>query len=58
MDKPSELAMKIAAAITDEYSVGNSSAFCDEVDWDRADEEDIARIVDRILNEWEGKRLS
>jgi hypothetical protein len=47
---PSELAMKIALAITAEYSVGNSSVFCDEGDWDSATDEELAELIDKVLS--------
>jgi hypothetical protein len=46
---PSELAMKIAKAIKDEYSVGVSSTFCDESDWDELSVNDLAELIDKVL---------
>lgn len=47
--KPSEKALKIAKAIKAEYSVGSSTKFCDEVDWDECSEEDLAILIDKAL---------
>lgn len=47
---PSELALKIARAILEEWNVGNSSQFCDEVDWDSASEEEVAELIDKVLS--------
>lgn len=49
--KPSEQALKIARAIKAEYSVGSSSKFCDEVDWDECPEEVLALLIDKALSE-------
>jgi len=46
---PSELALKISKAILREYSVGNSSRFCDEVDFDAATDEELAALIDKVL---------
>ena len=46
---PSELALKIAKAIKEEYSVGSSSQFCDESDWDEASEDELAKVIDKAL---------
>lgn len=45
----SDLAKKIVKAITDEYSVGNASTFCDERDWDEADDDELAEIVEKVI---------
>lgn len=41
-----ELARKCADNLTAEWLVGSASSFCDEVDWDSADEKDI---INKIL---------
>ena len=49
--QPSAQAMKAAAAICEEYEVGTSSRFCDDPpDWDSAEPEEIAKIIDRETN--------
>lgn len=49
--KPSEQALKIARAIKAEYSVGTSSQFCDERDWDECSDEDLAILIDKAIKE-------
>jgi len=51
----SELALKIAQVIHEEYSVGTASRFCDEpADWDEADDDELAELIDSVL---QGQRV-
>jgi hypothetical protein len=36
---------KVAEAILEEWSVGGSSTFCDEVDWDSAEQAEVAKLI-------------
>jgi len=49
--KPSEKALKIARAIKATYSIGTSSKFCDQADWDECPEEELAILIDKALAE-------
>lgn len=47
----SDLAKKIVKAITDEYSVGNASMFCDERDWDEATTGELEELVEKVIKQ-------
>lgn len=50
-NQPSQLAARIADAICDRWQVGTSSRFCDDYpDWYPADREEVARLIDEILD--------
>lgn len=44
-----KLAIEAAKALQDEWSIGESSVFCDEVDWDSASVEEIAEKLKPFL---------
>lgn len=44
-----DLALKIAKAIQDEFSVGHGSSFCDEADWDPATDKELVEIIVKVL---------
>lgn len=46
---PSPLALDIARALEERWSIGVSSTFCDESEWDSASTEEIAAAIDEIL---------
>lgn len=46
-----QMAAKIATPIKDRWSVGSWSQFCDDADWDSADDEELKAEIKRILDE-------
>lgn len=40
-----EWVMKVAQALKDEWMIGTSSRFCDEVDFDSATVEEVAKLI-------------
>jgi hypothetical protein len=46
-----DLAAKIAKRLCEDWTIGTSSQFCDESDFDYASEEDVAEVIREVLAE-------
>lgn len=46
------LAVAIAQALCAMWSIGHSSHFCDETDWDAAEESEVAEVVQIAIDEF------
>jgi hypothetical protein len=48
-----KFAKLLADRLTDEFSIGNCSTFCEEVDWDNATLKEIEDVIKEELNHYE-----